>query len=247
MILTNRHAFITGASQGIGLAIARTFQRAGATLSLMSRSQTKLEKVQAELQAGLRAIRVGDVARLADLREAYRASYEQFGKISILVANAAIVGRTPLGKTTEADFDRLLTTNLKAVFFTVQEALPYLSEGASIILVASLSAKQGAPEFSTYAATKAAVVSLAKCFGAELVSRKIRVNSLSPGAVRTPMLEEATGSTAVLEEWTRAIPMQRIGEPEEIAQAALFLASDASSFMTAADLAVDGGVSGISS
>ena len=147
--------------------------------------------------------------------------------------------------TTPTDFEKLMAANVKGVFFTIQNAMPLLNEGSSVILIASLAGKQGVKSFSAYAATKAAVISLAKSFAAELVEQKIRVNSISPGVVRTKIMEGAGISEADLNSWANIIPMKRFGQPDEIASAALFLASDESNYVTASDIAVDGGVSGI--
>jgi NAD(P)-dependent dehydrogenase (short-subunit alcohol dehydrogenase family) len=243
--LKGKNGLITGGSQGIGLAIAKCFHREGATVSIVGRSLEKLKKAQESL--GEKAfVFPADITKITDLDRLYSQSHEKTGKLDILVANAGIAQETPLVNTTEADFDLILSANLKGVFFTVQRALPYLNEGASIILIASLAAKQGVKNFSVYAASKAAVISLAQSFAAELLPKKIRVNSISPGVVRTTILESAGLTEEALETWTKAIPMHRIAMPAEIGEVAVFLASQESSYITATDIAADGGVSGIS-
>lgn len=245
MRLKGKTALITGGSQGIGLAIAQVFIREGARVVLVGRSLEKLQQAQ-KILGEEASIVSADVAKTADLDRVYRHCQETVGRLDILVANAGISQCTPLTSTTEADFDRLIAANLKGVFFTVQKALPYLNEGGSLVLISSLAAKQAVKNFSVYSASKAGVTSLAQSFAAELVERKIRVNSISPGVVYTPILENAGLSEESLQNWAKVIPMSRVAQAKEIAEVALFLASDQSSYITAADLAVDGGISGIS-
>lgn len=244
MRLKGKAAFITGGSEGIGFAIAQAFINEGASVAIMGRSIEKLRKAQAELGSQC-SIFSGDVLQIHDLQRVYNKYQEKCSKLDIVVANAGISLSTPMKTTTPTDFEKLMSANVKGVFFTIQHALPLLNEGSSIILIASLAGKQGVKSFSAYAATKAAVISLAKSFAAELVEQKIRVNSISPGVVRTKIMEGAGISEADLNSWANIIPMKRFARPEEIAAAALFLASDESSYITASDIAVDGGVSGI--
>ena len=239
MRLKEKKALVTGGSEGIGFAIAQAFVKEGAQVIIASRSQEKLRKAEKEI-SGVRGI-AADVANIADLDRLY----EKAGLLDIIVANAGVSQATPLASMTEEDFDRIISINLKGVFFTVQRALPYLRPGSSVILISSLAGHLGIKDFSAYCASKAGVVSLAQSFAAELAEKNIRVNSISPGVVKTPILESAGLPKATLKTWSDAIPMHRFAEPKEIASAALFLASDESSFMTAADLALDGGVSGI--
>jgi NAD(P)-dependent dehydrogenase (short-subunit alcohol dehydrogenase family) len=164
----------------------------------------------------------------------------------VVVASAGISRQTPVRETSLQQFSEVLNINVGGVYSTVREALPFLARPASIILVASLAANQGTKHFSAYCASKAAVVSLAKSFAAEFVERDIRVNSISPGVANTPIFDSLGMSETQLMQWSKVIPMKRPAEPAEIAAAILFLASDESRYMTGADLAIDGGMSGIS-
>lgn len=245
MILKSKKALVTGGSQGIGQAIAQRFMEEGAQVAIVGRSVEKLKAAQEKMGQNIFPF-VADVTQIKDLDRLYVEYHQRLEKLDILVVNAGISQATPLVNATEEDFDRLIATNLKGVFFTVQRALPYLNEGASIILIASLAGKQGVKNFSIYAATKAAVISLACSFAAELLDQKIRVNSISPGVIHTSILDEIGLTDENLQSWSNSIPMHRLGKPHEIANAALFLASDQSRYVTATDIAVDGGVSGIS-
>jgi NAD(P)-dependent dehydrogenase (short-subunit alcohol dehydrogenase family) len=181
------------------------------------------------------------------MRRLYETAVGHFqSNVDIVVANAGVSRQTPVRDTSLAQFSEVFDTNVGGVYATVREALPFLARPASIILVASLAAHQGTKNFSAYCASKAAVVSLAKSFAAEFVESGIRVNSISPGVANTPIFDSLGMSEAQLLEWSRVIPMKRPADPAEIAAAILFLASDASRYMTGADLAVDGGMSGIS-
>jgi NAD(P)-dependent dehydrogenase (short-subunit alcohol dehydrogenase family) len=244
MRLKNKKALITGGSEGIGFACAKRFLNEGAEVFITGRSEEKLKKAKQELKAVHTC--AADVSDLKAIDRAYKQFHEVCGKCDILIANAGVSLESPFGSTSEADFDRLFAINVKGVFFTVQKALPYLNDGASIVLIASLAAQQGLKNYSLYAATKAAVISLSQSFSAELLSRKIRVNSISPGVTRTTILEKAGLSKEAQDKWTAMIPMKRLADPSEIATVALFLASDDSSYMTATDLVVDGGIAGIS-
>lgn len=245
MILTSKKALVTGGSQGIGQAIAQRFIEEGAQVAIVGRSLEKLQATQQKMGKNLFPF-AADVSQIKELDHLYQECHQKIGKLDILVANAGISQTTPLASTTEEEFDRLIATNVKGVFFTVQRALPYLNEGASIILISSLAGKQGVKNFSVYAATKAAVISLACSFAAELTEQKIRVNSISPGVIHTPILDEIGLTEEALQKWFKSIPLRCLGEPCEVANAALFLASDQSRYITATDIAVDGGVSGIS-
>lgn len=245
MRLKGKKALITGGSDGIGLAIAQAFLKEGATVAIIGRSLDKLIKAQTDSGGGILAFQ-GDVSSSVDLKQIYEENSKIMKNLDIVVANAGIAEKTLLGSTTEDQFEKLISTNVKGVFLTVQCALPYLNPGSSIILISSLAGKLGVKEFSVYAASKAAVTSFAKSFAADLAPQKIRVNSISPGVVKTPILEKANLSKEALDLWTNNIPMHRMAQPSEIAHAAVYLASDESSYMTATDIGVDGGVSGIS-
>lgn len=241
MKLANKIAVITGGNSGIGLAIAEEFITQGARVVIFGRDQKKLDQALQKLGTNAAAI-AGDVTKIADLDKLFQTTTEKFGKIDILVANAGLGKDIKIEQASEQDFDKLFDVNVKGVFFTVQRALPCLNNRASIILIASVAGQLGRPNISLYSATKAAVISFARSFAAELLPRNIRVNSLSPGYVYTPFFEELNVSEADLKKFAEAIlPMKRMGQPEEIAKGALFLASEDSSYMTGTDLLIDGG------
>jgi len=162
------------------------------------------------------------------------------------VANAGIVQVHSIEDATEEIYDKVMNVNVKGTFFTLQKSLSHLNSPASIILISSLAAKAGMENFSIYCASKAAIISFAKTFAAELAAKKIRVNSISPGVVKTPIFDQVGVTEQDLHGWAKFIPLRRVANPEEIANAALYLASDQSSYITAADFSVDGGLSGIS-
>lgn len=243
--LQNKVAVITGGGSGIGLATAQAFIREGARVAIFGRNAKTLAEAKALL--GGQAIAVsGDVARTADLERLYREVREQFGAgVDIVVANAGIAPARPMELVDDEHFDKQIAINVKGLFFTVQKALPHLQPGASIILVSSAVNVLGLPGMSVYSATKAAVRSFARTMSAELVSKGVRVNALSPGLVETPLLGkmEVTAEQAahIGESIVSGIPLKRIGRPEEIASAMVYLASDASSFMAGAEIVMDGG------
>lgn len=245
MRLDGRTAVITGGNSGIGLAIARTFRAEGAHIVILGRDPDTLTRAVDELGSDTLAVQ-GDIARPEDLDRLYSEVESTFGKIDVLVANAASYGSTPLDETTPEFFDRMDHANFRGTFFTVQRALPLLREGASVILVTSTANTAGIPGLSVYSATKAAVRSLARSFAAELQPRGIRVNALSPGMTDTPIFERIGMTRAEVDSMREAmsgqIPMGRFGRPDEIAAAALFLASDASSYVTGIELPVSGGL-----
>ena len=245
MRFDGRTAVITGGNSGIGLAIARAFRAEGAHIVILGRDPDTLSAAVDELGVDTLAVQ-GDIARPEDLDRLYSEVGSTFGKIDVLVANAASYGSTPLDETTPEFFDRMNDANFRGTFFTVQRALPLLREGASVILVTSTANTTGIPGLSVYSATKAAVRSLARSFAAELQPRGIRVNALSPGMTDTPIFERIGMTRAEVDTMQEAmsgqIPMGRFGRPDEIAAAALFLASDASSYITGIELPVSGGL-----
>ncbi|SAK82229.1 short-chain dehydrogenase/reductase SDR [Caballeronia catudaia] len=246
MLSKNALAVVTGGSSGIGLAAAERFVAEGARVVISGRNEEKLQRAAQTL--GDRALPVvADAASQDDMQRLYQTAVDHFQcDVGIVVANAGVSRQTPVPETSLAQFSDVLNVNVGGVYATVREALPFLARPASIILVASLAANQGTKNFSAYCASKAAVVSLAKCFAAEFIGFDIRVNSISPGVANTPIFESLGMSEAQLMQWSNVIPMKRPADPAEIAAAILFLASDASRYMTGADLAVDGGMSGIS-
>ncbi len=244
--LAGKVAVITGGSSGIGLATARQFVQEGAHVFITGRRQSELDAAVAQIGKCVTAV-AGDVTNLADLDRLYEIVRREKGRIDVLFANAGISSpRAPLGEIREQDFDRIFGINVKALLFTVQKALPLIADGGSILLNASVVGSRGLPATSVYSASKAAVRSFARTWTMDLKARKIRVNAISPGPIDTPLLSPAGQS----EEQTRqrkdmfaaSVPMGRLGLADEVAQAAVFLASDDSSFMTGSEIFVDGGM-----
>lgn len=242
--LNGKVAVITGGSSGIGLAIAQRFVKEGAQVVITGRRESELEKASAAIGSGVTTV-AGDVSNEADLDALYAKVRTLHGRIDIVVANAGLSEGRPLTDATPEHFDRLFDLNVRAMFFTVQKALPLLNDGGSIVLIGSAMHGKGLPGYSVYSATKAAVRSFARTWASELKDRKICVNSLSPGGVETPMLvsgtktkEEADQLLATYGTW---IPLGRVGQPDEIASAAFFLASSEGSYLNGSDMVVDGG------
>ena len=244
--LEGKVAVVTGGSSGIGLATAKRFVAEGAKVVITGRREKELKDAAASISGAVTPV-VGDVSRLDDLDRLYAIVKDKYGHLDILFANAGAGTIAPLTAATEAHFDQTFDVNVKGLFFTVQKALPLFREGGSIILTSSVSNVLGLPGFSAYAASKAAVRSFARAWTLELKDRNIRVNSMSPGPIDTPALATTTGLTPEQAEQAAAqfatqVPMGRRGNPEEIAAAVTFLASDESSYITGVDLAVDGGM-----
>lgn len=244
--LEGKVAVITGGNSGIGLAIAQTFASEGAQVGIFGRNQETLKQAVNSIGAGALAVQ-GDVSKSADLDRLFANVKEQFGSIDVLVVNAGIAKFAPIEFTDEALFDLLINVNVKGALFTVQKALPLMNEGSSIILTTSAVNQMGMPNVSVYAATKAAVRSFARTLSSELLSRGIRVNALSPGPIETPIFERTGLPKEAIDEFGQQIvssnPMKRFGKPIEMAKAALFLASDDSSYVAGAELVADGGMS----
>lgn len=241
MKLQGKIAVVTGASAGIGFGIAKRFLAEGATVFITGRNKTNLDKAVAELGKGAIGI-PADAASLVDIDRIYATVKAQAGHIDILVANAAFYEFKALGDITEEHFDITFNTNVRGLVFGVQKALPLLSKNSSVILTGSIAASMGIPSMSIYSATKAAVRSFARGWILDLKGRGIRINVLSPGHTVTPGLgvlltqEQMTGITAT-------IPLNRLGTPDDLGKAAVFLASSDSDYMTGFDMAIDGGVS----
>jgi NAD(P)-dependent dehydrogenase (short-subunit alcohol dehydrogenase family) len=243
--LAGKVAVVTGGSSGIGLATAKRFVEEGAHVVITGRREKELKEAAAFIERNVTTV-AGDVSRLEDLDRLYAVVKEKHGHIDILFANAGAGTIAPLAVATEAHFDQTFDVNVKGMFFTVQKALPLFKDGGSIILNSSVSNVKGLPGFTSYAASKAAVRNFARGWTMELIGRKIRVNSVSPGAIETPALETTAGLTPeqakqAAAQFATQIPMGRRGKPEELAAAVAFLASDESSYITGVDLAVDGG------
>ncbi|MBR8132197.1 SDR family NAD(P)-dependent oxidoreductase [Burkholderia ambifaria] len=246
--LDNKIALVTGATSGIGLATAQRFAAEGAHVYLTGRRQVELDAaVTGILEAGGKATGVrSDSTRLDELDALYEQIQKEHGRLDVLFVNAGGGSMLPLGSITEVHYDETFDRNVKGVLFTVQKALPLLADGASVILTGSTAGSAGTAAFSVYSASKAAVRAFARSWILDLKERHIRVNTISPGATRTPGLLDLAGDDATqrqgLADYLAAqIPMGRLGEPGEIASAALFLASDDASFVNGIELFVDGG------
>lgn len=243
-MLHGKTALVTGGSSGIGLASARTLRDNGARVAILGSSRTKLEHAVAELGKDVLAVQA-NVASLDDLGRVRDALKSEFGRLDILFANAGVAFGTPIATTDEASYTRMMDVNVKGVFFTVQAALPLMRDGGSIVLNTSWLNQVGTPGRALLSASKAAVRSFARTLSAELLDRKIRVNAVSPGSIETPIHRGKDQSEeefrSYVERVGKQVPLGRMGRPEEIAAAVLFLASDASSYMLGAEIVVDGG------
>jgi len=238
-------AMITGGNSGIGLAAAKAFAREGAQVAVTGRDERTLKNAEKEIGSGALAIRA-DAARIADLDAAMAKVRAQFKRIDALFVNAGIGKFVPIAEVTEAMFDEIVTINLKGAFFTVQKALPLMARGSAVVLNASINAHIGLPGTTVYGATKAAVVNMAKTMSADLAERGIRVNAVSPGPVETPIFGRAgisSEQSRQTKEWLQNQTLvKRMAEPEEIAEAVLYLSSDVSSFVIGTELVIDGGM-----
>lgn len=251
LMLKNKTVLITGGASGIGLASAKLMYEAGARVAITGRDQLKLDKARAAIGDDLLTLQV-DALSTESLRNMAARTKEAFGGLDVFFANAGVAYTTPLSTTTEEAFDTLMDTNVKSVFFSLQAVEPIMREGGSIILNTAWLNQVGAPGRAALSASKAAVRSFARTFSAELRSRRIRVNAVSPGLIDTPILRgvgqsEFPGQTETefkdyLAAAAKQIPFGRLGRPEEVAAAVLFLASDASGYMLGSELVVDGGL-----
>ena len=243
--LQNKIAVITGGTSGIGLATAQRYADEGATVVITGRNKDTLDQALKELGENVIGIQ-GDVSNLDDLDKLYGEVKERLGHIDILFANAGVAELASLESSDEALYDRHFDINVKGLFFTVQKALPLLTDGGSVILNASVVATKGFENFSVYSATKAAVRSFARSWATDLSARKIRVNAISPGPIETPIYGKFGLSPEQMEQmgasFVAQVPLSRFGQASEIADAALFLASNDSSYINGVDLAVDGGI-----
>jgi NAD(P)-dependent dehydrogenase (short-subunit alcohol dehydrogenase family) len=236
--LEGKTAVITGGTEGIGFATATLFVEEGAYVFITGRRQKELDAAVKAIGSNVTGVQ-GDVARLADLDRLYETVSKVKGWIDIVFANAGVGEFVPFGAVTEEHFDKVFNINVRGALFTVQKALPQLKDGGSIILSGSVASVKGTAAFGVYAASKAAIRSFVRTWTTDLKDRRIRSNVVSPGPINTPLLNRQPPE--VLARIASTVPMGRMGEPEEVAKAALFLASDDSSFVTGIELFVDGG------
>lgn len=252
MKLKDKVTVVTGGNSGIGFGIAEAFKNEGAVGAITGRNQKTLDSSVQQLGKNFIGLK-GDVTNMDDLESIFKNTFDKFGKIDALVVNAGgAVEGSDMGSVAdigEDGYDKYMDLNLKSVYFTVQKALPYLNDGSSIILIGSIAAHRAFPGMSVYGAAKAAVVSFARGFSLDLLARKIRVNVLSPGTIDTPVFEKFIPEEQVAhvkQLWVNLIPAGRIGQPSDMGNAAVFLASDESSFLLGTEILSDGGVSNIS-
>lgn len=242
--LEGKIALVTGGNSGIGLATAQLFVKEGAYVYITGRRQAELDKAVKTIGSQVKAIRA-DVSKLPDLDRLFAQIKQEKGRLDVVFANAGQASFVPLGSISEELYEQTFGTNVKGVLFTVQKALPLIPDGGSIILNGSVVSLKGFPASSVYSATKAAVRSFARTWTTDLKDRKIRVNTISPGPIETPIFDTFTKTEeevkAVKAQFAAGVPLGRMGQPDEIGKAALFLASSDASYVAGAELFVDGG------
>jgi NAD(P)-dependent dehydrogenase (short-subunit alcohol dehydrogenase family) len=240
--LDSKNVLVTGGNSGIGRAIATRFVKEGANVTFTGRDQSTIDQVAADLGDRGQGIRA-DVADLKSNTEIVERAVARFGKLDVFVANAGVAEVVPFLETDEALYDKIMDINLKGLFFGIQAAVRQMNDGGSIVLVGSVVSVKGFGGYSAYSASKGGVRTLARVLASELAERNIRVNVVSPGPIDTPIMARQGLDQAFVEEnFVPMVPLKRLGEADEIANTALFLASDESSYITGADLMVDGGV-----
>lgn len=246
MKLLNKIALVTGGTSGIGLATAKRFAAEGAKVIITGRREAELNAAVDAIGHGAKGLRI-DSSKLGELDTLFAEIQAKYGQLDVVFANAGGGSMIPMGQITEEHFDDTFNRNVKGVLFTVQKSLPLLSKGASVILTGSTAASTGTAAFSVYAATKAAVRSFARNWILDLKDRNIRINTLTPGPIRTPGLVELAGNDpaqqqGLVDYLASQVPMGRVGEPDEVAKVAVFLASDDASFVNGAEVFADGGL-----
>jgi len=246
MKLLNKIALVTGGTSGIGLATAKRFAAEGAKVIITGRREAELNAAVDAIGHGAKGLRI-DSSKLGELDTLFAEIQAKYGQLDVVFANAGGGSMVPMGQITEEHFDDIFNRNVKGVLFTVQKSLPLLAKGASVILTGSTAASTGTAAFSVYAATKAAVRSFARNWILDLKDRNIRINTLTPGPIRTPGLVELAGNDSaqqqgLLDYLASQVPMGRVGEPDEVAKVAVFLASDDASFVNGAEVFADGGL-----
>jgi len=243
--LEGKVAVVTGGNSGIGLAAAIRLQQEGAKVAISGRSRKTLDEAVKTIGNGVLAVQ-SDVAKLSDVDKLFAEVSQKLGKIDVLFVNAGVATFAPLAETSESAYDNLFDINIKGAYFTIQKALPFLNDGASIVLNTSVADSTGTVGASAYSATKAALRSLARTAAAELVGRGIRVNAVAPGPIVTPIFGKTGLPQEAIDEFARDItakvPMKRLGQPEEVAGAVAFLASQDASYITGVEINVDGGL-----
>ena len=238
-------AVVTGGNSGIGLATAQRLQEEGAKVAISGRNKKTLDEAVKTIGNGVLAVQA-DVSKLAEVDKLYAEVSRKLGKIDVLFVNAGVAKFAPFADTPESLYDEQFDINIKGAYFTIQKALPLLNDGASIILNTSVAGQKGVPNATAYAATKAAMRSLARTTAAELAPRGIRVNTVAPGPIVTPIFERTGLPKEALDDFAKdtitKIPLNRFGQPEEVAGAVAFLASQDASYITGVELNVDGGM-----